>query len=188
MQRLKEYLNTVTPGPISDDDSVVCLLEECWDQLEGGDAEGMKSDKLYRIEEVSWEPPWLSFIIERHGGIVQGSTRAELHRWTVDVEAKSARCMPESYRQLKPNAKKWDHVAAAQDIVRLIDEHQTDTRLKWKDDGSVRVMIGEILPEGNGPKQTLAGRRKRFRALLDQKLEEQGWRKVRQYVYAPPAT
>jgi len=40
MQKLKEYLNTVAPGPISDDDSVVCLLEECWDQLEGGDAEG----------------------------------------------------------------------------------------------------------------------------------------------------
>ena len=167
---------------------MVCLLKDCWDQLEGGDAEGMQSHKLNRIEEVSWEPPRLSFIIERHGGTVLGSTRAELHRWTVDVEAKSARCMPESYRQLKPNAKRWDHVSAVQDIVNLIEEHQTDTRLKWNDDGSVRVIIGEILPDENGPKQTLAGRRKRFRTLLDQKLGEQGWRKVRQSVYAPPAT
>jgi hypothetical protein len=31
---------------------------------------------LGRMEEVVWEPPILSFTVERHGGTVQGSSRA----------------------------------------------------------------------------------------------------------------
>jgi len=39
----------------------------------------------------------------------------------------------------------------------------------------VRVLIGKILPQGGVAKQTLAGRRKRFRAALDEQLGRRGW-------------
>ena len=189
MQKLKEYLRSLGPGPISDMSQLPDLLADCWDELDGGNAEGMESYKLSgRMEDVSWEPPLLSFIIERHGGFVLGSTRAERHKWGIDVEAKSANCVTVGHKQLRPMQPKWDPGPVVQEIVPLIANHQEDARLKWNEDGSVRVVIGKILPEGSAVKQTLASRRKRFRNLLDQELTARGWRKVRQNVYAPPAT
>ena len=54
------------------------LLSEVWDDLGGSDC-GMAGHKLIgRMEHVEWNPPVLTFTIERHGGTVLGSTRAEL--------------------------------------------------------------------------------------------------------------
>jgi len=54
--------------------------------------------------------------------------------------------------------------------------------LKWFSDGYVIVSIGKVIPEG-GPKQTVAGRRKRFRQALDAILKATGWEKVRANTY-----
>jgi hypothetical protein len=65
------------------------LLAASWDEFTG-DAGGMEGDKLLgRIEDVTWQPPKFTFTIERHGGTLMGSTRAELQDW--EVTSKSRR-------------------------------------------------------------------------------------------------
>jgi hypothetical protein len=63
----------------------------------------MKAEKLYgRMESVLWEPPLLTFVIERHGSTIRGSTRAELQHWTVDVNQGTATLALGGHRQLYP--------------------------------------------------------------------------------------
>jgi hypothetical protein len=51
----------------------------------------------------AWDPPVLSFTIERHSAMGMASTRAELQRWLVDIDRKTARCeRNRSYRQALP--------------------------------------------------------------------------------------
>jgi hypothetical protein len=92
MQQLLEYLSTMSPGEIADVGQLDSLLAACWDQFDGGNAEGMEAYKLLgRMESISWNPPVLSFTIERHGGTVLGSTRADLQSWEVNVRGRCAR-------------------------------------------------------------------------------------------------
>jgi hypothetical protein len=44
------------------------------------------------MEDLEWNPPMLSFIIERHGAMVLGSTRAENQRWEIDMNKMEAEC------------------------------------------------------------------------------------------------
>ena len=54
------------------------LLSECWNDIDGGDVDSMATFKLERMEQLRWNPPDLSFVIERHGAIVAGrSSRAQ---------------------------------------------------------------------------------------------------------------
>ena len=47
---------------------VIHLLANCWHELEGAGETAMQArKKLDRAEDVSWNPPVLSFTIERHG-------------------------------------------------------------------------------------------------------------------------
>ncbi|MFX0199763.1 MAG: hypothetical protein ACFFCW_26880 [Candidatus Hodarchaeota archaeon] len=56
----------------------------------------------------------------------------------------------------------------AEQIGKLIVKRQDDKKLKWSDDKTdVRVIIGEIIPDDTA-KETVAGRRKRFRRDLTQ--------------------
>jgi len=82
---------------------------------------------------------------------------------------------------------KLDVRPTAEEIVQRIIDGQEDERLKWNKDGSVRVQIGKILSEGSAVKQTLAGRRRRLRDIVDEMLSKAGWQKVRPNVYSPPA-
>jgi hypothetical protein len=70
-----------------------------------------------------------------------------------------------------------------EEIAGLIVDRQQDSRLKWNSDGSVRVLIGKILPSDSAENQTLQGRRKRFRTELERLLANQGWHEVRPNVY-----
>jgi len=92
LKRLIQYLKSIQAGPVSDSTDLAKLLIESWDEFEGSDAEGMRAYKLGdgRTQNVSWNPPLLKFSIERHGGTVQGSSRAERHEWTIDIEARTA--------------------------------------------------------------------------------------------------
>lgn len=187
VEELVEFLASKPPGPISELAEVGRILSQCWDKFIASDSEEMAAYKLERIEEASWNPPILSFIIERHGAIVLGSTRAELQRWDIDVEKLVATSYTAGSRQVLPMQRKLDVRPMAEEIVCLIVNRQEDDRLKWNHDGSVRVFVGKILPEGSAVKETLRGRRKRFRKVLDELLSDSGWQKVRTYVYAPPA-
>src|SRR4051794_20946368 len=74
----------------------------------------------------------------------------------------------------------------AEEIVELIVNGQEDGRLQWDGDGSVRVLIGKIIPNERTNKQTLLGRRKRSRTEVERLVTECNWRTVRENVYAPP--
>jgi len=60
-------------------------------------------------------------------------------------------------------------------LVPAILGHEEDEQLKWYPDGSVRVLIGKLLPAGSTLPQTLSGRRKRFRQTLRERLAPLGW-------------
>lgn len=188
MIRLLEYLSSLPEGPILDTGELAELLADCWGEFDGGGAEGMAGYKLpRRMERVDWHPPFLTFRIERHGGTILGSTRAEVHEWALDTDKKTACCSKVSRRQIKPAHPRLDVGPLAEEIFQLIARREGDGRLKWGGDGRVRVLVGKILPEGSVPKQTLEGHRKRFREALSVLLVNAGWNEVRHYVYTLPA-
>ena len=67
-------------------------LAGCWREFTGSASERMHAGKLGRMEAVRWDPPVLSFTIERHGAMSGGSTRAELQQWRIDLDRKTAKC------------------------------------------------------------------------------------------------
>ncbi|MHC4213974.1 MAG: hypothetical protein ACYSWP_11430 [Planctomycetota bacterium] len=185
MERLKEYLEKIPSGEIADTNELEKLLAECWDDLET-DYGGMAGYKLRgRMEDVYWDPPIISFRMERHGATVLGSTKAELQDWIVDIEEQTATYEMAGYRQVYERQSPLDVKPMAYEIAQLILNGENDDRLKWYDDGHVRVNIGKILPDDFlTVKQTLAGRRKRFRSALTELLFAQGWKELRPNNYA----
>ena len=152
--KLEEVLGTAR----IDWDRVLQALVAVWPD----DAESsMFSSKLNRWESPTWSPPLLEFEIERHGGTVMGSPRAEVQSWTVDVEGQSVELMGSRRRQLVKAAPRLDDVPHAR---RCLDEMNAGPEggsdwLTWPDETRVRVKIGRIIPETNKP--TAAGRRRR---------------------------
>ena len=45
-----------------------------------------------------------------------------------------------------------------EELIELVASHREDGRLKWYNDGSVRIIVGSVLPEGSAVKQTLEDR------------------------------
>jgi hypothetical protein len=176
MNRLRMLLQDTEPGPIADASSLEGLLAGCWEQFTGGEAQGMKGDKLLgRMTDVTWKPPMLSFVIERHGGTVLGSSRAELHRWEVNVESRDAVCLPGRFRQLKPTQPRLNVLPLAEELCGLIRRRQDNPRLVWSQGRQiVSVRIRVVIPD-QGPKQTVAERRRRFTNVLRERLEAIGW-------------
>jgi hypothetical protein len=186
MQELIDYLESI-PAEAIDSNEVALLVASCWDELECDNPEGMRINKLYnRIENVSWNPPILRFEIERHGAMVGGgSTRAEMQFWEINVETRTLEGGETgSYRQKFPMQPRLDVKPIAKEIAELIISKQEDNRLKWNTDGSVRVIIGDVIPSKGIFKTTLEGRRKRFHTEIESLLTTGGWHKVRANVYA----
>ena len=135
----------------------------------------MAAIKLHgRTEEVVWEPPLLQFTIERHGGTVLGSSRADRHRWTLDLTAMTATYEQSGYRQLRPMSPRMNVREIAEELAQLMRCHRDDERLKWSEDGSVRVLIDLVIPARGVPRQTVTGRRKRFRRELSELVQQAG--------------
>lgn len=181
MEKLKEYLATLSRGEISDADKVErveILLAEVWDQFEGLWG-GMAGYKIRgRLEDIKWDPPLLSFTIERHGAAKYGSSRAELQNWVVDVEEGTSSYANTRYRQLCKRSPPLKTKPLAEQIGRIIVKRKDSKKLKWSDDKtSVRLIIGGIIPDDTA-KQTVAGRRKRFRRDLTEFLQEYGWQEI----------
>jgi len=66
----------------------------------------------------------------------------------------------------------------ADEVVELIGEGADDERLKWSADRTrVTVLTGKVIPSG-GFRQTVEGRRKRFRQALIERMQQAGWREV----------
>ena len=176
-----------TAGTISGDvkRKILSLLAECWDELKGADETAMRAFKLDRAEELSWDPPILSFTIERHGGTVQGSSRAELHRWSINLHEATTSCDERGrYRQLTRAAPRLDVTPIVKQICEAVqlgpasDSNFVKSNvIKWKSADEVCIRHGALIPD-EGPQQTVAGRRTRFRKGLEDRMERIGWKLV----------
>ena len=177
---LKKHLSALAPGTIAETVRVAALLADCWHEFVGAESQRMHVGKLGRMEDVRWEPPVLSFRIERHGAMDMGSTRAELQDWRVDLDRKTARCESNrGYRQALPRAEGVRIEPIARELAESIIAGRSDQRLKWRGGDRVRVLIGKVFPHDSGYMQTVTGRRKRLRADLEPLLAESGWRDIR---------
>ena len=194
LQELRDYLSSLPPGKVPDCERLECLLVRCWDALHGSDVEGTTARKLIRrIENAEWNPPELSFTIERHGQTVFGSTRASLHHWTVDVGTGAADCdSRSSYRQIAPRARAVHVEPIARAIIAAVVAGRDAPPLKWlQKPNRVRVNLSNAV--GASPtdyKQTIQGRTRRLRDQLITGMAEAGWRRVGNQgaVFEKPAT
>jgi hypothetical protein len=153
------------------------LLEEAWASLSGTREENTFASKLYRAEGVAWTPPIVTFTLERHAGTVNGSSRAELHHWIVNVETEVAKIQKKSRRQLSPIDKRLDVAALAIEARKRIVAGEEHDSLNWIDKSHVVILIGEIIPTTNA--QTTSSRRGRFSMALDQEMKKAGWEEAR---------
>lgn len=187
MQDLVNYLTSLPAGPIPDPTTLEKLLAGCWDEFDGGNSEGMSGYKLLgRMEEVVWQPRTVSFLLERHGGTVMGSTRADIHNWEINIRDRAADLRTGRYRQIRPRQVRVDVKPIAQTIIDSVVHRREDDLLKWIKDSSVRVLINKVLPTGSAVNQTLRGRRRRLQKMLDEELNIAGWQTIRTNVYSPP--
>ena len=138
----------------------------------------MSAEKLDRLKDPVWDPPVLSFVIERHGETVLGSSRASLQHWSLNLETGKATCNPNySYRQLRPRDSPLKIEPLVEEVAGVITHGKEDDRLVWSGDRStVRVLVSRFI--SGHSKQTRQGRRKSFRDALDEKLCAKGWTKV----------
>ncbi len=186
MEDFKSFMTRVEPGTVSDEAQVARIqsfLMACWDEFDGSDQESMEAHKLARMEQVRWAPPILGFVIERHGGTVMGSTRAELQFWAVDLERSEARAGSGGYRQLHPRQRPMTRrkmTELVSEIVDLVEKQRKDDRVQYHEDGSVRVLVSNVIAD-EGPKETVRGRRKRFRKILEELFAEHGYKLVGRY-------
>jgi hypothetical protein len=134
LSKLRAHLKNVSPGEVKDTNTVVKLLAPCWSSLPGSDEQKTWAYKLDRMEQVEWQPPVLSFVIERHGGAVLGSSRADLHRWTVDTETGKASCNSNRWRPLSPPARRLKVEPLVDEVVELMTTGADDDRVKWLDE------------------------------------------------------
>lgn len=183
-EMLRKRLSELPPGAVQEADGIVALLTRCWQQCAGSHSERMHSGKLWRVENLWWEPPVLSFTIDRHGRMGMGSTRAELQNWRVDLERKTARCeASRSYRQMLSRAETVKIEPLARELADSMLSGRPDERLRWQGSHTVRLLMAKIFPYGSGFKQTVLERRKRLRTAIGRLLSEKGWHENRRGVY-----
>jgi len=150
------------------------LLVDAWDQFSGSDGQKTCASKIWRAEDIVWADPILSFKIERHPGTTNGSTRAVMHVWSVNIDTGKAAIVQSLRRQLYPMDKPLKVKPLAAETCKKIVAKETHETLKWIDDFNVMIQIGKIIPETCA--ETTAARRKRYRAALDKEMTAAGWK------------
>ena len=160
LTELRNLLREVSPGAVLETDTLERLLVACWNQFNGADSQGMKADKLIgRIGDAWWDPPVLSFEIERHGGVALGSVYAEVQSWSIDLEQLTASCT----RAPGPLvSKRQDRLQLEPPVNRITNAVQggiNDEWLEWRDKSRVRILVGRIIPTSAAAKQTVIARR-----------------------------
>lgn len=177
IEALRDFTRSLpTSGELSAEerDELIRYLAASWDYLIGTSDQNTFSTKLDRAESISWNPPVLGFTLERHGGTVHGSSRAELHHWEVNLETGEAWIAGIGNRQIHTQAKRLDTRKLAQETARRIISGEDHPSLQWPAPGTrVVIAIAELIPETN--RQTTAARRNRFRTELERLMNEAGW-------------
>jgi hypothetical protein len=171
---LRKYLDRCSVGSVATSKEISRLLGEAWKDLDGSVAESTSHDKLWRAENFQWNSPILTFDLERHGQTVKGSRLASVHSWTVDLDNRTASHAQGKARQVRPSAPPLDTQSIGAELAQLIQHGRKDERLVWKEPSCVRVLINEIISD-DGPKQSVAGQRRRLREALSTILSPDGW-------------
>jgi hypothetical protein len=187
VDRLLAYLASIPLGPVPDAAALERLLAACWDELTGDDGSMEAHKLLNRMEEVAWTPPKLVFTIERHGGTVLGSGRAELQHWEVNVEQRTAVIVKTGYRQLRPMAERILIKPLVQSILAALRSGGESDLVSRHDDGTVSVNTTLIFPTGSAVRMTLEGRRKRLREAVASVLVKDGWKRLGKDLFRAPA-
>src|SRR6266540_1553711 len=118
---LRECVSGLRPGRVRDVAAVEAALAACWHQLHGGNEGGMEPGKLRgRTEDMVWEPPFLRFRVERHGGTVLGSSRADLQDWTIDTNQATATVSVRGFRQVHRQEPRLDVRPLVDQLVQSI--------------------------------------------------------------------
>lgn len=178
MKDLRTFLDAQGAGPLVDRAGLITCLIPVWADLEGASDWAMEPRKLGRMEDPTWLPPVLTFVVERHGGTVYGSSRADLQTWTVNLDRATAISATTGRRQVRPQAARLDVGPIVDDVVRLVVDEIDDPRLKWSAGRrTVRIAVGQFTP-ASGSQQTIASRRTRFGAKLQAAMAEAGWVKT----------
>jgi hypothetical protein len=181
ISELRSFLEGQPRGPVADSCRLAQLLVASWPDLAGSGETKMRADKLWRIEDPQWNPPILTFSIERHGQTVCGSSRASVHIWCVNLESGTGSICGEKRRQLTPMARRLDVKPLAQAVADAIRNEREDESFRLMSDGRIKINIGSIIPETDA--QTTIARRRRFRDALSALLEPHGWKQVRPNLY-----
>jgi len=184
LNKLNDLLKKNGSGDLTsspDYSNIVNLLAQCWPNFTGSGSNGMTAAKIRddRLESTTWNPPCIEFDIERHGGIILGSTRAEIYSWSVDLVTQSAISMQTGRRQVKQQAPKWFAAPEAQKFADLINKGLKHEGLEWKSPERVRILIDKIIPGSRPASQkdpTKQRRSKQFRTELE-KLLKPTWRR-----------
>jgi len=175
LNTLTDYLNKLGHGLVSDHGKTLMLLSGCWEALEGSDDQRTSADKLYRAEKLSWDGSILSFILERHGATVNGSSRAEVHHWEVNINTRNANILKKGVKQLYPMSPRMNFKMVAEGVANQILTGEQHENIQWRTDDYVVLNIGEVIPETN--QQTTTYRRKRFRGELETIMSVHGWKR-----------
>jgi hypothetical protein len=189
LMELKAILNNLQCGSIPPDiqEQVLDLVTTCWGEFEGSGATEMEARKICRDggpKDLTWDPPEFSFTIDRHGGTVMGSKRAERQTWTLNLQMLTATPGVSGYRQLRPNSPKFDVTPVAKDICEAVQRGPATPSdfvdrgiVEWRGNDEIRVKHADLVPN-EGPNQTISGRRKRLRDKLQSEMKAIGWEQV----------
>ena len=111
--------------------------------------------KAWRMENVKWEPPILSFDVERHGGLALGSVYAEVYSYRYNAQTGGLDFDRPGRRLIGTKDKPWtkaDAKALANELIARYERRE-------------RVKLSELAPFQTN-KETRAGRVRRLRAAL----------------------
>src|SRR3954468_13170886 len=147
---IRRLLAEVKRGKIPSD-TIPLLTDELvkvWNELSGATEERMEARKLDRGSDWTWHPPMLSFLIERHGATVLGSTRGSIQKWSIDLDTGTATWHPAGYRQLSPMNPRFDHKAAAQRIADALAAGPNSSPglegVRWKGPDTVTITLNKF--------------------------------------------
>ena len=186
MSELIAFLNSLPPGEVNDEEltkTLVSLLVPVWDEIPGSESQSTFAYKLGRMESVEWDGDSITFVLERHGAVAMGSSRAALHQWTVGFDPPHASYFGAGYRNVRAVSARWYPDEIVADLTLAILNRKEHPHVKWIAEGAFRIIdVVSLVPGDN--KQTLSGRRSRFRTALGESLSGEGWKEASPYKFS----
>jgi hypothetical protein len=174
---LATFFQTQRRGRIANTAQAKQLLAAIWNDLSGDDT-AMTHDKVERAEVMCWDPPLLHFEVERHGGVVCGSSCASLQEWTIDIDARTKTCFEARFRQIRPMQPRLNVAKIVEGIVTAVQGGYPRKGIDFDGSDDVRIQVSLFVPSAGVAKDTLLGRRRRFRANLIKAMDHIGWSQV----------